>query len=67
MDVPIVAEADADYDIPLAKIPKRIAALQKEMRQAAADLEFERAADLRDQIQRLQQRELDLREGSGSS
>ncbi|HUI28510.1 MAG TPA: excinuclease ABC subunit UvrB [Candidatus Kryptonia bacterium] len=61
VDVPIVAEESGEYDLPLEKIPKRIAALQKEMRQAAADLEFERAAELRDQIQHLQQRELDLR------
>ena len=40
----------------------RIAALRQEMRTAAAALEFERAADLRDEIQRLQERELSLRE-----
>ena len=61
VDVPIVAEETGEYDLPLDKIPKRIASLQKEMRQAAGDLEFERAAELRDQIQRLQQRELSLR------
>ena len=59
-DVPMVAEAQAEY-VPLAKIPGRIAALRKEMRQAAADLEFERAADLRDEIGRLQAMELELR------
>ncbi|HVN84652.1 MAG TPA: excinuclease ABC subunit UvrB [Candidatus Binatia bacterium] len=64
VDVPVVAEADAEYDIALDKIPKRVAALQKQMRQAAADLEFERAAELRDQIQRLQQRELELRDAA---
>ena len=34
----------------------------KEMRQAAADLEFEHAAELRDEIQRLQSLDLELRE-----
>ncbi len=47
--------------VALADIPKRIAALQREMRAAAADLEFERAATLRDEIQHLQARELALR------
>jgi excinuclease ABC subunit B len=62
VEVPGVAEKAEDYDIAVDKIPKRVAALQKEMRQAAADLEFERAAELRDEIHRLQQRELTLRE-----
>ena len=46
----------------MVEIPKRIAALQKEMRAAASQLEFERAAELRDRIQRLQEQELALRE-----
>jgi len=49
------------YGLALNEIPKRITALQREMRAAAADLEFERAATLRDEIQRLQARELALR------
>ena len=57
----VVAEAGQEY-VPLAEIPGRIAALRKEMREAAADLEFERAADLRDEIQRLQHQELALRD-----
>jgi excinuclease ABC subunit B len=61
VDVPIVAETAEEYGSP-AQLAKRIGALQKEMRQAAADLEFERAAELRDEIQRLQARELALRE-----
>jgi excinuclease ABC subunit B len=48
--------------VPVVDLPKRIAALQKEMRAAASQLEFERAAELRDRIQRLQQQELALRE-----
>jgi excinuclease ABC subunit B len=60
VDLTQVAEAPEQY-VTLADIPKRVAALRKEMRAAAADLEFERAADLRDEIQRLQARELELR------
>ncbi|MBU6474829.1 MAG: UvrB/UvrC motif-containing protein, partial [Alphaproteobacteria bacterium] len=36
-----------------------LAALEKQMKQAAANLEFEEAARLRDEIKRLEQRELD--------
>ncbi len=66
VDVPIVAEADAEY-LSLKEISKRIAALEKQMRQAAGDLEFERAAELRDQIQRLRERELETREVRAAS
>ncbi|MBI4517664.1 MAG: excinuclease ABC subunit UvrB [Deltaproteobacteria bacterium] len=61
VEVPIVAEEGEEY-VALVDIPKRIAALERQMRQAAADLEFERAAELRDEIQHLQQRELALRD-----
>jgi len=63
VDVTAVADEAAPY-VALADIPKRVAALRKEMREAAAELEFERAAALRDEIQRLQARELELR-GTG--
>jgi excinuclease ABC subunit B len=62
VDLTQVAETPEQY-VALADIPKRVAALRKEMRAAAADLEFERAAELRDEIQRLQTRELELRGG----
>jgi len=61
VDLAAVAEEAPTY-IPLQEIPKRVAALRQEMRAAAAALEFERAAELRDEIQRLQERELSLRE-----
>ncbi len=61
VDLPKIAE-DAEEYVPVTDIPKRIAALQKEMRAAASQLEFERAAELRDQIKRLQDQELALRE-----
>jgi excinuclease ABC subunit B len=60
VEVPLVAEPPGTY-LALADIPGRIAALRKEMREAAAALEFERAAELRDEIQQLQARELELR------
>jgi excinuclease ABC subunit B len=60
VDLAGVAEGAEEY-VALADIPKRVAALRREMREAAAELEFERAAQLRDEIQRLQARELELR------
>jgi len=59
-DLPLVAEEAATYGS-VADVTKRITALQKDMRDAAAKLEFERAAMLRDEIQHLQQLELSLR------
>jgi excinuclease ABC subunit B len=61
VDLPKIAEAPEEY-VPVVEIPKRIAALQKEMRAAATQLEFERAASIRDRIRRLQEQELALRE-----
>ncbi|MFQ5665121.1 MAG: excinuclease ABC subunit UvrB [Candidatus Binatia bacterium] len=60
VDIPVASESAEEY-VTLADIPKRVAALQKEMRAAAGQLEFERAAELRDRIQHLQTRELALR------
>ena len=66
LTAPVVAEATADY-VSDAKLPERIAQLRKEMRAAAAALEFERAADLRDRIQRLSQRALGVPNGNGEA
>ena len=40
------------------EIPAVIAALRREMEKAAQDLEYERAADLRDRIRALEQERL---------
>jgi excinuclease ABC subunit B len=63
VDVTAVADEAAEY-LRLEDIPRRIGSLRKEMREAAAALEFERAADIRDEIQRLQEKELALRDAS---
>jgi hypothetical protein len=48
-EIPIAAEENAQY-LAAAEVPKLIERLRKEMQEAAARLEFERAAELRDQI-----------------
>ena len=78
---PLIRIYDADYlDIPLAaenaakygtkELPRQIRKLQKEMKQAAERLEFEKAAELRDRLRELQTQELAAREsplGSGEA
>jgi excinuclease ABC subunit B len=58
--IPIAAEAQEDY-VTLANIPKLVKKLRKEMLDAAKELNFEKAADLRDRIKRLEDKELALR------
>jgi len=60
VDVPLAAERSAKYGA--TELPRQIRRLQKEMKQAAQRLEFEKAAELRDQIRALEQQELALRE-----
>jgi len=60
MDLPLVAEAGAEYRTP-KEVQKRIAELKKEMLAAAADLNFEKAAETRDQMLLLEKHELALR------
>ncbi len=59
--VPIAAEAPATYEVADQDVPGTIVKLRKEMRAAAERYEFERAAELRDRIFALQERELQLR------
>ncbi len=58
--VPVVKEDEAEY-LPANKIDKIVRDLEKEMKAAAARLEFERAAGLRDRIRELWDIELGLR------
>jgi excinuclease ABC subunit B len=53
--VPEVGEAPAEKElIPAHELPDRITELRREMMEAAGKLEYERAADLRDRIKRLE-------------
>ncbi len=60
--VPVVAEKEEPY-IPLEEIPGIIKSLKREMKEAAENLEFERAAEIRDKIKLVQQSELEMRGG----
>ena len=55
--VPIAAEEAGEY-VPTVHIPAFIASLEKKMRAAAKELDFETAAELRDKIRSLRQQEL---------
>ena len=58
--LPKAAEKQKKYvaDIPLDKIPQTVTKLKKEMHAAAEDLDFEKAAQLRDRIKALEAIEL---------
>ncbi|MFV1951882.1 MAG: excinuclease ABC subunit UvrB [Nitrospinota bacterium] len=58
--VPVVKEDEAEY-LPTNKIDKIVKDLEKEMKAAAARLEFERAAELRDRIRELRDIELGIK------
>ena len=58
--VPIAAEASVAYSVENDDIPRLIKKLRREMKAAAERYDFERAADLRDRIFALQERELEL-------
>jgi excinuclease ABC subunit B len=54
--VTVEVEREDDFpEIPLDEIPKVIEDLTREMFEAARDLEFEKAADMRDRIRRLEE------------
>jgi len=55
--VPVAAEESEEY-IPPHEIPSLIKALRKEMARAAKKLDFEKAAELRDRIRELEDRQL---------
>jgi excinuclease ABC subunit B len=58
--VPLAAEKAAEY-IDLNAIPRKIQNLRKQMKKAAQELDFERAAKLRDEIKLLEEKELGLK------
>ncbi len=58
--VPAVADEERAKYIPREEIPPLMATLEKQMKQAAKKLEFEKAAELRDQIHDLQRRMLGI-------
>lgn len=65
LEIPLAADGAARYAP--ADLTRKIKLLKKEMKQASGKLEFERAADLRDQIRELETRELQLRDGELSA
>ena len=60
VDLPMAAEKPANYRA--SELPRVIRKLQKEMRQAAERLEFEKAAELCDRIRVLETQDLALRD-----
>ncbi|MBI3596088.1 MAG: excinuclease ABC subunit UvrB [Nitrospirae bacterium] len=58
--VSAVAEEAEEY-VPLNEIPQIIRSLEKEMRSAAKELKFEKAAELRDRIRKLKEMELGVK------
>ena len=59
-EVKIAAEDVAEYGLNPAKMEKEVRKLEKDMRKYAAELEFEKAAELRDRIQGLREKILSL-------
>jgi excinuclease ABC subunit B len=58
--IQVAAEAQEEY-LPLEKIPKMVKKLRMEMLAHAKELNFEKAAELRDRIKKLEEMELALR------
>ncbi|CCH47574.1 excinuclease ABC subunit UvrB [Pseudodesulfovibrio piezophilus] len=56
----MAAETSADYGADPKQLEKSIKRLERDMRDAAKELEFERAADLRDRVALLRERLLEL-------
>ncbi len=59
LTIPAVSDVEEGY-VPVKEIPSMIQKLKKEMKEAASHLEFERAAELRDKIHRLEEMELKI-------
>ena len=61
VELPLVAEEEEAYRTP-QELRKEIARAKKEMLQAAGDLDFEKAAELRDRMLMLEKRDLAVRD-----
>jgi excinuclease ABC subunit B len=59
LTIPAVSDVEEAY-VPIKEIPAMIQKLKKEMKEAATHLEFERAAEIRDKIHRLEEMELKM-------
>ncbi|HUL20385.1 MAG TPA: excinuclease ABC subunit UvrB [Thermodesulfobacteriota bacterium] len=59
LTIPAVSDVEEAY-IPVKEIPAMIQKLKKEMKEAASHLEFERAAEIRDKVHRLEEMELKM-------
>ncbi|MBM4277958.1 MAG: excinuclease ABC subunit UvrB [Deltaproteobacteria bacterium] len=60
LTIPAISDVKEEY-MPIKEVPAIIQKLKKEMKEAASRLEFERAAEIRDRIQRLEEMELKMR------
>jgi excinuclease ABC subunit B len=56
----VTVDAEPKEEVRLEDIPKRIESLRKEMRKAAERMEFEKAAQVRDEIKRLRDKEISV-------
>jgi excinuclease ABC subunit B len=59
LTIPTASDVREEY-VPLKEIPAMIQKLKREMKEAAGHLEFERAAEIRDKMIRLEQMELKM-------
>ncbi len=59
LTIPTVSDVEEAY-VSIKEIPATIQKLKKEMKEAASHLEFERAAEIRDKVQRLEEMELKM-------
>jgi excinuclease ABC subunit B len=59
LTIPAVSDVEEAY-VPIKEIPLMIQKLKKEMKEAASHLEFERAAEIRDRVHRLEEMELKM-------
>jgi excinuclease ABC subunit B len=59
LTIPAVSDVEETY-VSIKEIPLMIQKLKTEMKEAASHLEFERAAEIRDKVHRLEEMELKI-------